>query len=164
MNEYNYDYLEMNGMIPSNFQTNYINPIYQMNNMPNQPNLINQNYPTDNTITAPNIGFIRGNLFSNLYDPYRNFKPQDLNPSNEKEAMLMSWQQYNFALLELNLYLDNYPTNKEAINLYRQYINILKDIETKYEEKYGPICTNSISVLNGSWRWNNNPWPWEGEK
>ena len=154
----------MNGMIPSNFQTNYINPINQMNNMPNQPNLINQNYPTDNTITAPNIGFIRGNLFNNLYDPYKNLKPQDLNPSNEKEAMLMSWQQYNFALLELNLYLDNYPTNKEAINLYRQYINILKDIETKFEEKYGPISTDNIYVINGSWKWNNNPWPWEGDK
>ena len=36
----------------------------------------------------PNEGFIKGNLFSNLYSEYKNYKPQNLNPRNEQEKML----------------------------------------------------------------------------
>ena len=30
-----------------------------------------------NKIIDPYEGFIRGNLFENLYDPYKNYKPQN---------------------------------------------------------------------------------------
>lgn len=177
MNEFNYDYLGINGMIPNNFTDNYLNNIPQnmqqntpqniqpnMNFNPNinpnqNMNLNNQN--NNNNLLNPTQGFIRGNMFSNLYDPYKNYKPTELNPQNEQVAMLMSYQQYNFALTDLNLYLDNYPNDRNALNLYQQYLKILKETEEEYEKKYGPLKCNSMYTTNGNWNWDNNPWPWE---
>ena len=58
---------------------------------------------------------------SDLYDKYKNYKPQDINPTSEKEALLNQWQQYNFALIDLGMYLDVYPNDKNALNLYKKY-------------------------------------------
>ena len=161
MNEYNYDYLGINGIIPSNT----LNP---MNNIPNNNMTINKkpdiNYSqnTNTDLLDPTNGFIKGNMFNNLYNTYKNYKPNNLNPKNEKEAILMNLQQYNFALTDLNLYLDNYPNDRNIINLYKQYLNIYKDIKTEYEKKYGPLKTSSIYIGDNNWKWDNSPWPWEG--
>ena len=154
MNEYNYDYLGIGGMIPSNpinimgdIPQNSINPIY------------NNDY--DNSILDPTRGFIRGNMFDNLYDSYKNYNPSNLNPSNEKEAMLWSFLQYSFALNDLDLYLDVYPNDNKAMNLYKQYLDIYGDVKNEYEKKYGPLTCNSIYAIGNDWKWNNSPWPWE---
>ena len=158
LNEYNYDYLGINGMIP-NSALNFTNTIPQNN-------MINNNYDQsinnmNNNILNPTKGFIRGNMFNNLYDPYKNYKPANLDPKNELDAMLMSYLQYNFTLNDLNLYLDNYPNDNNAINLYKQYLTILKNTKDEYEKKYGPLTCNSIYALGNDWKWNNSPWPWE---
>ncbi len=158
MNEYNYDYLGIPGMIPNN-SLNFINTIPQNN-------MINNNYDNsvdskNNNILNPTIGFIRGNMFNNLYDPYKSYKPTNLDPKNEKEAMLMSFLQYDFALNDLKLYLDTNPKDINAINLYRQYLNVFKDTKDEYEKKYGPLTCDSLYALGNDWKWNNSPWPWE---
>lgn len=162
MNEYNYDYFGIPGMIP-NGDLNFMNNIPQnsfINGNPNnnyKPNVNNVN----NNLLDPTKGFVRGNMFSNLYSPYKNYKPNNLNPRNEKEAMLMSFQQYSFALMDLNLYLDSYPDDRNASNLYKQYLTIMKDVQDEYEKKYGPLKCDSMYTVNGNWKWNNSPWPWE---
>lgn len=155
MNEYNYDYLGINGMIPSN-TLNFMNYPPINNVQPNQT--------MNNNIQDPTNGFIKGNMFKNIYDPYKNYSPNNLNPQNEKEAMLMSFQQYNFSLTDLDLYLDNYPNDKNALNLYKQYLIIYKDIKKEYEKKYGPLKCSSIYIGDNNWQWNKSPWPWEGVK
>ena len=162
MNEYNYDYLGINGIIPNsavnfmnNIPNNMLNPNINYNqNMKIEPNI-------NNNIIDPTKGFIRGNMFNKLYNQYKNYKPNNLNPQNEREAMLMNYQQYNFALNDLNLYLDNYPNDTGAINLYKEYLNIIKKIQKEYEKEYGPLKCNSMYIGNNTWKWNNNPWPWE---
>ena len=108
---------------------------------------------TNNQILEPYQGFIKGNMFKNLYDGYKNFKPSEINPTNEKEAMLEQWQQYNFALTDLNLYLDVYPNDREASTLYNKYLEIQKQIADKYESMYGPLTTNSKYAGSNSWEW-----------
>ena len=50
-------------------------------------NTFNTYNKTNNTnLTDPKEGFLRGNLFDNLYDPYKNYQYGMLNPSNKKEA------------------------------------------------------------------------------
>ena len=66
LNEYNYDYLGMNGMIPSGV-------LNFMNNVPqNMMNKQNMNYDNNN-LFDPTEGFIKGNMFVNLYYPYKNY-------------------------------------------------------------------------------------------
>ena len=162
MNGYNYDYMSYINNIPNNIISD---PSYLMNNIDynymtqnNTSNLINNN------ILDPYKGLIRGNLFDNLYDPYRDYKVVKLNPTSEKNALLQQWQQYNFALVDLNLYLDTNPNDRYALSLYKDYLNTKKQIQDKYESKYGPIELSSDSVVNGNWQWDNGPWPWEGVK
>ena len=174
MNSYNYDYMNYINSIPNNMGINYVpsnTPSNIQNNMTSNINYVPQTDTTkikmlnkDNNILEPYQGFIRGNLFGNLYDPYKNYKPAEVSPTNEKEALLEQWQQYNFALTDLNLYLDVYPNNREALNLYNKYTEIIKQITNKYESTYGPINLESNYIGDNTWNWINGPWPWEGVK
>lgn len=152
MNNYEFDYLNYLTNIPNN-----------MNYNPNQP--INPTHlakqKTNNQLLSPTEGWLKGNLFKNLYEPYKNYKPANIEARNEKEALLYQVMQYKFALIELNLYLDNYPNDQELINLYNKYLNIEKQMCDKYESLYGPLTLDSNYLNKNTWVWKNSPWPWE---
>ena len=63
---------------------------------------------------SPYEGYIKGNLFKNLYQEYKNYRPSRLNVNSEKMEMLVNIGQMGFASHELNLYLDIYPNNRKA--------------------------------------------------
>ena len=137
---------------------NYLNNNYNdMNFLALYPNAV---MPTNNNILDTKLGFKRGNLFNNLYDEYKNYKPQELKANNEKEDLLLQIDEQRFAMIEMNLYLDLYPNNKEALNRFNTYLKKEKELVTLYESKYGPLTTSS-PVQTNNWTWNNSPWPWE---
>lgn len=127
------------------------------NNM--QGNSKNQN---SNLVSAEE-GFKRGNLFKNLYDEYKNYKPRKLVANSEREDLLMQIEENNFAMIELQLYLDIYPNDSNALSLFNKYLNMKKDLVNIYEEKYGPLTIDS-DVQKRSWLWIKSPWPWEVQK
>ena len=61
----------------------------------------------NNNLTGLYTGFIRGNMFSNLYNQYKDYQPMMINPDNEKEQYLLDLNQVQFAMHDINLYLDN---------------------------------------------------------
>lgn len=130
----------------------------------NYPNYNYQNKPMNNynpNLYTPYEGFIRGNLFANLYDPYKNDKPFQINPMNEQAEMLTNIDSLCFATIDLNLYLDVYPNDNEAIKLFNQYRVKKDELMRIYQEKYGPLELNSDALNNTPWMWDNRPWPWE---
>lgn len=165
MNNYGFDYFNYIANVPSNINYSKMNPnMYPNGYMMNDANFMKeQEYYMNNNLQLydPLSGFLKGNLFKNLYDSYKKYKPQDLNPSNEKEAMLWQVMQYKFLLVELGLYLDTHPNDKEVLSLYRNYLNIEKQSCREYEKKYGPLTCDSEYIGNNSWAWDNSPWPWE---
>lgn len=134
---------------------NYVNNTY------NQP-LYNQKQPGNNTLFEPYNGFIRGNLFKDLYNGYKLSKPLEITPLNEQADMLTYIDSLCFALIDLNLYLDLYPNDTNMINLYNKYLKEKKEITNEYESKFGPLTTNSMYMNKKNWSWDNGPWPWEG--
>ena len=115
----------------------------------------------DESLFSPYEGYIRGNLFKNLYDGYKNFSPQRINIQNEREEMLLNIGQLSFVRHELNLLLDNYPNNQNALMLFNRYREKeLEEVE-KYERKYGPINITSSSITSIPFAWTNDKWPWE---
>ena len=153
---------------------NYLNEYNDMNYMSN-PNQIIEDLNYQNQITNNNIqkqnnnildteeGFKRGNMFRNLYDEYKGYKPRKLTASSEKEDMLMQIREYAFAMTDINLYLDMHPNDKEALRLFNTYLNNKKELVNMYEEKYGPLTIDSKFQKN-NWQWDNSPWPWEVQK
>ena len=113
----------------------------------------------NNLIFEPYQGFIRGNMFKDLYDEYG--KVYDIKPLNEQAELLTYIDMLCFACEDLKLYLDVHPDNKNIINTYNNYSNSLKKNIYEYENKYGPITSNSQALNNMPWAWINGPFPWE---
>jgi hypothetical protein len=68
----------------------------------------NKNYNDLNSNELYNAynGFIRGNLFKKLYDPYKENEPYEIKPMNEQAKILTDIDALCFSMIDLNLYLD----------------------------------------------------------
>ena len=132
---------------------NYINNNY------NQPLYTENNNPKE--LYDPYEGFIKGNLFPELYNGYK-VKPIELKPVNEQAKMLTTLDALCFALTDLNLYLDIYPDDRDMLALFNQYREQVNNIMTTYENKFGPLTINSNANNTYPFIWINNPWPWMG--
>lgn len=139
---------------------NYYNDYYNYeNNNYNQP-LYKEDYNKKN-IYDPYNGFIRGNLFPDLYNTYKISNPYNIEPMNDQAKLLTEIDSLCFALIDLNLYLDVNKNDKDIIKLYNQYLNKKNSLIDMYQKKYGPITLDSESLNNYPWSWINSPWPWE---
>lgn len=125
--------------------------------MPNQTGI------SDSNIMPMYEGYIKGNLFNNLYDQYLNYQPSKLIPNNEQAELLLNVNQTTFAAHEVKLYLDIYPNDTGMINLYNDYQKKASDAIKTYERKYGPILADSPSNTN-DFSWEAYAWPWEMEE
>lgn len=130
-----------------------------MNNNYNQP-IYNQDV-NKNNIFDPYNGFIRGNLFPELYNSYKIKTPYEITPMNEQAELLTYVDAYTFAMTDLNLYLDVYPDDRDALQMFNEYRLQAEQYVKNYESKYGPLLLTSNSLNTFPWAWNNAPWPWE---
>lgn len=116
-------------------------------------------------ITVPELyevteGFLRGNMFKSLYDDYKNYKPIIPEIKNEREKLLFEVQKYDFAINDLNLYLDLYPNDSYVFNLLKKFIVQYKKHKEVYEQKYGLLCLDDST--SNKYDWLESPWPWDG--
>ena len=102
-----------------------------------------------------------GTLFKNIYKPYK-VVPKMIAESNE-EKLLLKIQQYEIALMDLNLYLDVFPNDGSLINLYKQYEQEKENLIKEFEKDYYPISKQSAANDN-KWNWLDGKWAWECEK
>lgn len=109
----------------------------------------------------PYQGFIRGNMFPNLYNGYKLKQPLNLEPKSEREEMLVYLDALAFAAHDINLYLDLYPNDRDMIQAFANYRMQADQVMKKYEEMYGPLVVNSEANTVTPWAWDNKPWPWE---
>ena len=81
-----------------------------------------------------------GTLFPGLDLP---FKAAIQARTKLPNTALVELMALDFAVTELNLYLDTHPQGRE-----------------KYTAKYGPLDSAEL-VLEDGYTWLNDPWPWE---
>lgn len=143
-----------------------------MNQYPNSLeyyNYVNNNYNkpmfTENAdakkLYDPYQGFIRGNMFPNLYNGYKTNGPINLDPKNEREEMLMYLDSLGFAAHDISLYLDIYPKDRDMLEAFTNYRREFNQVMDKYQKMYGPLLVNSEANTVYPWAWDNRPWPWE---
>lgn len=99
-----------------------------------------------------------GTLFPELNLPFHKELKTRFPAKNTALSELMA---LDFAIDELGLYLTTHPDDKEVLNLYWAYIKLGREGREKYEETYGPLLQTDITP--GSFKWLNNPWPWDLE-
>lgn len=78
----------------------------------------------------------------------------------ERNELLMKIQKYDFALKELNLYLDTHPKCRRALALFNKYKKLKMDAEKEFNDRFGPI-TPIQNNSTENWHWVSDPWPWE---
>ena len=99
-----------------------------------------------------------GTLFPGLNLPFHKEIRSRFPAANNALTELMA---LDFAIQELGLYLTTHSTDSEALELYWSYVRLGKQGREKYIEIYGPICETDITP--GSFKWLDDPWPWEWE-
>lgn len=81
--------------------------------------------------------------------------------SVSRVEMLRKIQQLEFAVVELNLYLDNHPTNAKAIEDFNKFTEELMKLKKEYETKFRMLTNFGYSKADPCWSWVDEPWPWE---
>jgi len=141
---------------------NLLNNLFMKSNNQNNMNQ-NMQMQVNQDLAQPYEGYIRGNMFNNLYQQYKNYRPAKLVPNNEQGELLLNVNQLSFAAHEMRLYLDVHPNDTRMINLYNQYQQQANEAIKVYEQKYGPILQSSLSDAN-RFSWEAYAWPWEMEE
>lgn len=80
----------------------------------------------------------------------------------KRETLLKKLSTYQFAALDLQLYLDSHPNDGDTIEKMNRFKEQAKELKKQYEQKYGPL-TKSVTEGN-NWSWIKAPWPWESEE
>lgn len=81
---------------------------------------------------------------------------------NQKEQMLHNIGIVDFVLVDLALFLDTHPNDREAMEYYNHYSRISNQMKKDFSMKYFPL-TKDMAESNKEWRWGMAPLPWEGE-
>lgn len=79
---------------------------------------------------------------------------------NEKDMLMKKIKKYDFALKELNLYLDTHPNCRRALAMFKQYSALRREAADEYAMRFGPIVPEQADDEQ-MWTWINDPWPWE---
>lgn len=80
----------------------------------------------------------------------------------EKEQAMRKISAVDFAIHDIELFLNSHAENKKAADLLGQYRNWRNELVTEYEQKYGDFVTVVANVkAENPWSWINGPWPWE---
>ncbi|HHV59926.1 MAG TPA: spore coat protein CotJB [Clostridiaceae bacterium] len=78
----------------------------------------------------------------------------------EREKLLREIMAYDFAAIDMQLYLNTHPHDVRAISLHNCYVNRSRILKDMYERLYGPL-TASSPYPRYPWKWIESPWPWE---
>lgn len=76
-----------------------------------------------------------------------------------RDEMLKQLTALDFYAIDLHLYLNTHPDDKDAINKYNAVVTEAKALRAEYESMYGPLMMNQPSKC--PWQWIDNPWPWQ---
>jgi spore coat protein JB len=78
----------------------------------------------------------------------------------EQLELLKALQAQEFTAFDLNLYLNTHPQDQRALTDYSRTIQEVKRLQQLYVSQYGPLMAED-NVNTTSWRWAEDPWPWD---
>ncbi len=79
----------------------------------------------------------------------------------EREIMCKKLSSYQFAVDDMQLYLDTHPYDADTVDKMNDLKAKLESVRVEFEKKYGPLTADANS--KNRWSWVKAPWPWETE-
>ena len=97
-----------------------------------------------------------GTLYPDLDLPFHlKVKAADL-----PDGPLDQLRALEFVVLELGLYLDTHPDDKEAFWIFQKYAALAEKARTTYVDQTGPL-TMADAAKGSRYSWIDGPWPWQ---
>ncbi len=93
-------------------------------------------------------------------------KPENSEPSKDSmHDMMRRIQEIDFAVIDLNLFLDTHPNCREALELFTKLAATSKSLKNDFQRKYGPLCAkDSPNTVPFVWVSDDNKWPWQKQE
>ena len=104
----------------------------------------------DFTLAPIKEGFIRGNVFEELNQPYKHYMGVKPKINSEREADLVRLMATSLYAHDLHLYLDVYPQDQDAFGLFKEYQEATNRLSKEFVEKYGSL---TVSNMGDTWDW-----------
>jgi spore coat protein JB len=82
---------------------------------------------------------------------------------NNRDELLKQLTILDFMLVDLALFLNTHPHEREAVEEYNAVACEADRVRTAYERLFGPLCSYRSKNNAPEWIWMNNPWPWSVE-
>ncbi|MFC4076806.1 spore coat protein CotJB [Salinithrix halophila] len=70
-------------------------------------------------------------------------------------------QILDFVLVELTLYLDTHPNDRQAIRQYNETTRQSFELKNRFQQRFGPLQPFGGSYSTDPWSWGEAPWPWQ---
>ncbi|MGE5380160.1 MAG: spore coat protein CotJB [Methylocystaceae bacterium] len=80
---------------------------------------------------------------------------------SDRKKLLEEVMAWDFTLIELNLFLDTHPDDRQAMADYNAALKQSAVVRAKYEKDFGPLTAMSPYATNSTFEWIEEPWPWE---
>ena len=76
--------------------------------------------------------------------------------------MIRQIQEIDFAIIDLNLFLDTHPHCTEALELFSELAHTSNNLKNEYQSKFGPLYASKC-LNNTPFEWVDKcrKWPWE---
>lgn len=116
------------------------------------------NLLNDNNIYNKDEALVKGNLYKDLYVPYRNYKEEKVKVYNEQDKDMLALQELCFVINDLNLYLDLHPEDNNSFKIFKDTVKSYKEKKKEYVKKWGPI---DLLDKMDDFEWTLSLFPWE---
>lgn len=78
----------------------------------------------------------------------------------DRESVLNRLTVLDFMAVDLALYLDTHPDDKEVIEKYNSVLEEAEEVRCEYEKLFGPLCSFRSESPKDFFKWIECPWPW----
>lgn len=116
------------------------------------------NLLNDNHIYNKDEALVKGNLYKDLYVPYKNYKEEKVKVYNEQDKDMLALQELCFVINDLNLYLDLHPEDNNSFKIFKDTVKSYKEKKKEYVKKWGPI---DLLDKMDDYEWTLSLFPWE---
>jgi len=83
--------------------------------------------------------------------------------NHNRDDLLYKLTALDFMLVDLALFLNTHPDEREAVDEYNKVVNEADRIRAVYENHFGPLCSYRSKNQAPTWIWSDDPWPWSTE-
>jgi len=82
---------------------------------------------------------------------------------NNRDELLKQLTILDFMLVDLALFLNTHPQEREAIEEYNAVACEADRVRADFERLFGPLCSYRSKNPAPVWTWMDDPWPWSKE-